>query len=491
MTLTSIRIRFIFWYTLILAVTFALFSLVLYYNLSRNLYERMDDVLVSKAEGVAASINTYWEMEKMHALHRGGKTAVISKINNANFIKIANRWVEERSNDPELMNNIVQIYLQNGEIIAYSKTAPIMISLPEKVLTSLRKGSFYFDNQQIEVGDNEYREFRILDIPVIEDKKIAYIVQVASPLTTLETALNRLQLLLFILLPLTVLITSALAGEFLVSVTLKPLKNMIRTARQITTENLSLRLTLPETKDETRQLAETFNDMLDKIIRAFTTQKQFIQDVSHELRTPLTVVKGELEVALKRARAPEEYQQILKSNLEEIDKIHKILESLLALARLDSAEVSLKKEPTDMVRLLKDCVADIGILADQKAIDIIFSGEASAMVEVDPERMRRVFLNLLENAIKYTPEQGRVDLAITGVGAAVEIKLSDNGVGIAPEDLPYIFERFYRADKSRSEDGFGLGLSIARSIILAHKGTITCQSQSGGGTVFTITLPVH
>lgn len=490
MALSSIRIRFFFWYTVILAVTFALFSVVLYFNLSRNLHARMDDVLLSKAEGVAASINTYWEIEKMHTVQGGIKTSAISKINNANFLKIADRWVEERSNDPELMNNIVQIYQQNGEIIAYSKNAPFMIKLPDRILGRLRQGSVYYDNQDFESEGGESRRFRVVAIPVIEEKRIAYIVQVASPLTSLETALNRLQLLLFILLPLTVLITSAVAGEFLVSVTLRPLKQMIRIARQITGENMSLRLSLPDTKDETRQLAETFNAMLDKINQAFLTQRQFIQDISHELRTPLTAVKGEMEVALKRERTPEEYQGLLYSNLEEIDRINGILQNLLALARLEHAEMALDKEPVDIVRLLQDVIGDIGILADQKEITITFTGETALIVEVDAEKIRRVFFNLIENALKYTPEKGQIELAIAADDTTCTVRVRDSGIGIAPEDIPFIFDRFYRADKSRSTDGYGLGLSIAKAIIQAHRGTIACHSVLGEGTIFTTVLPL-
>lgn len=487
--LRSIRFKFIFWYTLILTVTFSLFSIILYFNLNRSLQENLDDVLLSKAEGVAASINTYWETEKMDAMRRGVRSSVFSKINNANFIKIANRWVEERSNDPELVNIIVQIYKHDGEVIAYSKNSPFMARLHENILEHLRSGNNHFENQTIELGEDASLNVRILDIPIKENRKIAYIVQVSSPLTPLYTTLNRLKFLLFILLPLTVLITSVLAGEFLVSITLRPLKNMILTVRQITAENLQLRLSLPDTKDEIKQLAETFNDMLEKINRSFVSQKQFIQDVSHELRTPLTVLKGELEVALKRDRSADAYRCILQSNLEEIDKIHRILEDLLVLARLDSEDTTLKKEPADIVQFIRDIVGDVEILAQQKGITVSLHAGESVILDLDRERIRRVFFNILDNAIKFTPEHGNITLTLAKENHTIVIRVSDTGVGIPQEDLPFIFDRFYRADKSRSSEGFGLGLSITKSIIQAHKGAIACNSEPGRGTTFTISLP--
>jgi heavy metal sensor kinase len=264
---------------------------------------------------------------------------------------------------------------------------------------------------------------------------------------------------------------------------------MILTVRQITAENLQLRLSLPDTKDEIKQLAETFNDMLEKINRSFVSQKQFIQDVSHELRTPLTVLKGELEVALKRDRSADAYRFILQSNLEEIDKIHRILEDLLVLARLDSEDTTLKKKPADIVQFIRDIVGDVEILTQQKGITISLHAGESVILDFDRERMRRVFFNILDNAIKFTPEHGNITLTLAKENHIIVIRVSDTGVGIPQEDLPFIFDRFYRADKSRSSEGFGLGLSITKSIIQAHKGAIACNSEPGRGTTFTISLP--
>jgi heavy metal sensor kinase len=486
----SIRIRFIAWYSLILTVTFLLFSTVLYVYLQKSLNSYLDFILESKADGIAASINTYWETEKMIAVRRRGiSRKTLSKINNENFLKITNRWVEERSDDPDLVNIIIQIYKPNGEIIAYSKSASI-VNLPKDGLDELKKGREFYGDEKIEISEKTFQDFRFVAIPVKEEKSVAYIVQVASPLTFTYTTLNRVKLILFVMLPLTVIIASVLAGKFLASITLKPLNSMIGTVRQITGANLDTRVTVPENMDEIRELAETFNDMLERINRSFAIQRQFMQDVSHELKTPLTVIRGEMEVALKRERSIHEYRDILESNLDEIKKINRILESLLALARFDSDAESLHKEPADITVLIKEILTDIEILALQKNIEITVISETSdRSVNIDKERMRRVFYNIFDNAIKYSGENGKIEIDIERVNEEVFINISDTGPGISEEDIPYIFDRFYRADKARCSEGFGLGLSIAKSIVKAHGGNIEVKSRTGEGATFIISLP--
>ncbi len=486
----SIRFKFILWYILILAVTFSIFSLILYYNLGKSLHENLDDLLISKAESVTASIDTYWETEKINAAASGIAVNVFSKINNINFVKIAERWVEEKSQDPELFNIIVQILNPKGEIIAFSKNQPADIFSKDN-LKFIFKGKSIFYNKDIFFEEAKNTHFRIFATPVLENGKIAYIVQVASPMTSIDTALSRLRLILFFLLPLTVFLTSIIAGEFLVSITLRPLKKMMATVSSITAQNLQLRVNIPNSKDEIKQLAETFNNMLEKIDKSFVSQKQFIQDVSHELRTPLTIIKGQLEVALKKSRSQEEYSQTLRSNLEEIDKITRIVDNLLMLIRFDSEEVTLSIEPVDIAELINNLLAEMAILTNQKSQKIEFlRQENSYIINADKEKLRRIFCKILDNAIKYTPTAGQINLEIKEKKDFLEIKISDTGKGIPEENLPFIFDRFYRVDKSRAlSGGFGLGLSIAKSIASIHGGRIEAESQLDKGTTFSIFLP--
>ncbi|MEN6472851.1 MAG: ATP-binding protein [Syntrophaceae bacterium] len=486
----SIRIRFFFWYTLILAVTFLIFAVALHFNVRTTLKNQMDDLLLTKAEGIARSINTYWETEKIDAIKHGARKSVFSKINNANFLKIARRWMEERSNDPYLMNIIVQIYKPDGAIIAFSRNALKQLNISGKSLNSLASHRTVYEDRQV-VEDEESIELRVLQIPVFEEGKMAYIVQVAGPLNSIRDTLKGLRFILFFLLPITVVLTSLFAGEFLASITLKPIKNMIETARQITAENLSLRISPPQTQDEIRELAETFNAMLGKIQQVFISQKQFIQDTSHELRTPLTIMRGELEVALKKQRSAQEYSAILASVLEETTRIGKLLENLLTLARLDNGSATLAKDPCDIAALVRDILDDMQVLARQKGIAVDLVTQRDVILPLDRDKIIRSFINILDNAIKYTPEKGKISIEVLRENDRAIVTISDTGVGIPEQDLPHIFGRFYQVDKSRSSDGFGLGLSIARSIIEAHGGSIRVESILGRGTTFLISLPMN
>ena len=493
MFLKSIRFRFIAWYAAILSVTFLLFSMILYYNFSRNLYARLDDLLETKAEGIFNSIDTYWETQKLEATKTGSGENVFSRVNNINFARIAERFINEKLHDPELINMVVQILDSNGKIIVSSTNVVSIPDISAEKLKYIVREDGLFENFTVKLAAAKSLQFRLLNAPVIENDKVAYVVQVASPLNSINTALRRLRFLLFLLLPITVLVTSIVAGEFLASVTLRPINDIIKTARQITAENMKLRIDAPNSKDEIRHLADTFNNMLEKIEKSFATQRHFMQDISHELRTPLTILKGELEVALKRDRSQDEYSSILRSNLEEINNINRIVENLLMLLRFDTGEAALKKESVDAVMLLESVINDLRVIAAQKSLTINFSysGSEKIILQADKEKLRRAFINIVDNAIKYTPQKGVISVVLEKEREDVKIVFKDSGIGIAKEDLPFIFDRFYRADKSRSDSSFGLGLSIVKSIVESHHGTIKADSEPGEGTTFTIRLPIN
>jgi len=279
-------------------------------------------------------------------------------------------------------------------------------------------------------------------------------------------------------------------GVFLAGIALRPVDAMIKTIHQITAENLKLRITIPDTKDEIKHLADTFNDMLERLDKTFTSQQQFLQDISHELKTPLTIIRGEIEVILKKKRSPEEYERVLKSALEEINRVSRIFENLLVLARFDSKKISLELKSLDVNNVIKDILEDTEQIARQKNIKITFFPVSPAVFRADEYSIRRLVLNLLDNALKYTPAGGDIHISTSRGNNLVVITVSDTGPGISPEALPQIFDRFYRADASRRSDGFGLGLSIVKSIVQAHNGTIDVKSSPGRGTTFLVSFPV-
>jgi signal transduction histidine kinase len=235
------------------------------------------------------------------------------------------------------------------------------------------------------------------------------------------------------------------------------------------------------------------NAMVTRLDRAFDQMRRFNADASHELRTPLTIVRGEAEVALRSPRAPEEYQGVLQSILEESERMGRIVENLLWLARADSGELLLERSSVALHDLLLDLQQPATVLARRSGVDLFFEIEEPLLVSGDTLRLHQLFLNLLDNATKYTPAGGTVRLRASEVREQVVVQVVDTGIGIGPKDLPLLFDRFFRADKARSRamGGSGLGLAICKWIVEAHEGTITVTSTPGEGSIFTVALPTE
>ncbi|MDE2221933.1 MAG: HAMP domain-containing protein [Candidatus Omnitrophica bacterium] len=486
MPLHSIRFKIVLWHMLILSLALLIFGMVLYHNFYLKIASDTDDILRSRAKGFEQSINTFWEAESM-AIAQGNKRVHFTKEDNINFIRLARRWVEEKINDPELINTTIRIFDAHGNPIASTRNIPVE-HLNMRIFNEVKKGADYYGNAYLVVDDKPV-SFRMVTTPVMENKRLAYIVQVASPLSQFHNALRNLRFSLLFLLPLTIILTG-LSGVFLVQMTLKPVDQMIETIHQITAENLKMRLKIPGTRDEIESLARTFNQMIARLDEAFTTQRQFMEDISHELKTPLSILKGELEVTLKKIRSAQEYEASLQSILEEVDSLVGIVGNLLTLARFDSKTTVLDARRLDLNLLVKDAVEVVQVLASQKGITLQYNGAHTVEAVVDKNQVRRMVLNILDNAIKYTPAGGKISVDLRRQGDTVDIDIADTGIGIPQRDLPHIFDRFYRVDKSRSSTGFGLGLSIAQSIAAAHGGRLTARANIPQGTVFTISLPV-
>ena len=331
---------------------------------------------------------------------------------------------------------------------------------------------------------------RVFTMPIVRDGRVADIVQVGTSVRRAEAVLDRYLHTLLVLIPLGVGL-AALGGAVIARIALRPVDEMTRTARRITAEDLSRRVERPGTGDEMERLAETLNGMLARLEAAFTQTRRFAADAAHELRTPLAALRGGIEVALRAERTPEEYRRVLASSLEEVERLIRLAEDLLLLSR-SSAGPDVTRAPVDLEPLLLD-VFDVGARLGQGAgVSVRTDAMASATVRGDATALRRALLNLIENAIKYTPPGGKVELGLTtGDGLAV-ITVSDTGIGLDPADADRIFEPFVRLDAARARDtgGAGLGLAIARSIAVAHGGTLTVESRPGAGSRFVLRLPL-
>ncbi len=306
---------------------------------------------------------------------------------------------------------------------------------------------------------------------------------------------NATQAQIMRLTALAVLISIVLGGGtglFLANRALVPIQAITRTAQQISERDLSKRITRPLVDDELGQLAQTFNTMLDRVEGAFQRQQHFTADAAHELRTPLSIMQTGIDVVLSQARDAAQYRAALEAVQEEAQRLTSLTVGLLTLARADSHTLTLNREVTDLSLLINTVIDQVTAVAEQKQITIQREIVPCLALNMDEGRIIQLALNLIENAVKYTPEGGAVTVIVSQTGDTVSLSVADTGPGIPPEYLPRIFDRFYRTDRSRSRDqgGVGLGLAIAQHIAQLHGGEINVWSQVGVGTRFTVTLPV-
>lgn len=479
----SIRFKLTLWYVLILAVLLISFSSFLYFTLSKSLHQDVDKKLRSLAELIAS--------ESMSPLSKFGFGTIDQAL--------------EASMNLKPIGKFIQVLDGSGNIGRKSENLKnIQLPISLYALRNATKGIITYETNHA-IGNTP---LRIITFPIIENNHVTKIVQIASSLEEVEEALNTLFIILIITVPLALLVAS-FGGQLLAHKALKPVDHITQTARMITSKNLNQRITPLKVKDEISRLIDTFNEMISRLDQSFQQIKQFSSDASHELKTPLTILKGEAEVALRKERTPLEYQQVLKSNLEEINRMSQIIDDLLLLSKADMGEIRLNKEEINVTEILNEVVNQLSWLANSKGLQLITSNHKSNMnIFGDALRIRELFINLIENGIKYTEEGGSVHVTLSKElepspknqtneveeekSGYIRITVSDTGIGIAPEDQEKIFNRFYRVDKARSREqgGSGLGLSICKWIVEAHHGEIKVESQLGKGSSFIVKLPI-
>jgi heavy metal sensor kinase len=311
-----------------------------------------------------------------------------------------------------------------------------------------------------------------------------------APLEESDRELRRLLTALGLAVPVAVAGAAAL-GYLLARAALAPVDRLRRSTREITADRLDRRLPVPGPRDELGRLAVTINEMIARLERSFAEVRRFTADASHELRTPLAAIRTEVEVALSGQAVTPEQERLLGSVLEECARLTRLTDQLLALAREDDRGAGAVRQPVDVSALIGDVADNLLPLAEAKGLALHVKRQGRPEIAGDAARLRQVFYNLLDNAIKYTPAGGGVEVCVDAAPPGAVVTVRDTGIGIPPEHLPHVFERFYRADRARSraEGGTGLGLSIARSIVVAHGGDVRLASVPGVGTICTVTLP--
>jgi len=332
---------------------------------------------------------------------------------------------------------------------------------------------------------------RILTKPVILENRVVNLVQAGMSLERTHRTGKRFLFILTGLLPLGLTLAGG-GGWLLARRSLRPVYLMTQAAQRISAFHLSERLEESGTGDELDQLAKTLNESLERLDQSFIQMRQFSADASHELQTPLTVLKGEIEVALKSPRSGEEYRNTLRSALEEIDRLARLVEGLLFLARADSGVLKIDRQLVNLPELISIVRSELANISIERGVEVECASDQPVYVFGDPILLRQMVQNLVLNALKYTPESGRVTVSARQDVRWAILEVSDTGEGILEKDQEKIFQRFYRSTGARSErgGGAGLGLSIVQSIVVAHGGEVAVVSQLGQGSTFTVRLPL-
>jgi signal transduction histidine kinase len=531
----SLRWRLTLFYTGVLAALLLVFGLVFSALVGRVLYAQEFASFTDEARAAVDGGQQRFEQET-----QGRALTLQGQLNNCATLTSYQQAFSDAIATPLMLRQDVQsVYLLDatdsvlvpsdavGQPAPYLR-ADAFVRLLQATKASKRDGTGYLGytsyttraaGRQVGVVLIAWRYRTASTCLASQNVPVVGVVEVVTTFPVARAALARLQLLLALCM-IGVLVTGTLIGGPLIGQPLKPLTRMSQVARQIARGDLSQRVRLPHGGDEIGQLADTFDEMIARIQVAFDARaasearmRQFIADASHELRTPLTAIQGYTDVLLRGAARddPVTAEQVLLATNREAQRMARLVNDLLTLARMDTGR-PLVRQPVDLIALAGDAVDEARILAGEREVSLATDGGGRLTVLADADRLKQVFLILLDNALKYgrpAPEGWvRVRVDRTEHGAVVHV--ADNGQGIAPDDLPHLFDRFYRGERaarqrritgvqmaadgsggapSRPTPGSGLGLAIAQAIVRAHSGTLSVESRPGLGTTFTIALP--
>ena len=459
LVLRSIRLRLTLWYVFLLALILAAFSAGIYLTLRHNLYDNLDDSIQNRAN-VLLDIVRY----------EGNQPTLAGVVS---------------SNDPNQGESFVRVFDLSGRLIFDNSAAAGVVPIDPRAVESALVG------KTVTRSANAGETFRVRTLPIERDGRISGVLEVGQSQDDVADMLRTFLFIVGIAYPLT-LVVASFGGVFLAGRALSPIDNLTRLARHISAEDLDQRLNLQLPDDEVGRLARTFDEMIAGLDDAFRRQRQFTADASHELRTPLTAIKGQIDVALQRQRDPAAYRQVIQIVNEEVDRMIRLVSSLLTLTRADAGQVPLAFEAVSLPDVVGAAVEQVRPVASERGIELQLVSSPAVTLWADEDLLLQLLLNLLDNAIKYTPAGGQVTVGWNVGAVQVELWVRDAGIGIASEHLPHLFDRFYRVDKARSraEGGAGLGLAISRWIAEAHGGSISVESALGKGSTFTVTLSI-
>jgi heavy metal sensor kinase len=464
MNTRSIRFRLISWYAGLLAVLFIIIGVSGYIGLRYYLKQISKETLTKRARLVAGTLLADLEF---------GEPYFIDDIH--------------KHHAPEINDRFLRVTRDDGTIL-YTSGPPKDGSFDPSILPPLqqRVSQPYLREESLGVKGG----LLIYTLPITVSGERIYLIEAGMSVREIEQPLNGLLITFIICLPLIVAIT-IVGGYLLIRRVLIPVDELTQGAERITLSNLSERLPIAKTGDELERLSIALNNMIMRLEETFQHISRFSADASHELRTPLTILHCDLEATIQKPQLTPEIRELIGSALGETERLAKIIDGLLAISRLDAGEARIEKAQLDLGRLVGATVEQMRLLADDKLIALSCITDKEVYVEGDSVRLKQVVVNLLDNAIKYTPEGGSIRVIVfieKGMGV---LEVEDTGIGVPIEAIPHLFERFYRADKARSRQmgGAGLGLSIVKSICAAHGGQVTVRSTEGHGSCFRVEIP--
>lgn len=469
----TLRWRIALWIAGFVALTLALLEVSVYFSMVQKLHGMVDDTLRLSAIQIAAAVDI-----------EGGQI-----------------WTSEGL--PELApaasgldgrSLLIRIYDSDGTLLAeFGPPSSDLVTLPPRnpalnsALNPVASSAQSYASGFATFVQADGRSVRMYTTPLQDNNQVVGTLQVGEDLSLVNGALDQLSAALT-MGALLLVVLSVAGGYFLAGRALAPVAQITRTVQHISTHDLTARLALPAGDDELGRLAHTLDAMLDRLEEGFRRERQFTADASHELRTPLAAMQAILDVVRARPRSNAEYCQALDDLAEETDRLQQLAGDLLHLAHSDAAHGVPVCEPVNLAQLLQDVCESMQPLAHVKGLTLDCVTPPVLIVMGDGDELVRMFVNLVDNAIKYTDQGGiKIDVAECEHGRRVTV--ADTGSGIAPEHLPHVFDRFYRADAARSLPGSGLGLAIAATIASAHGGAIDVASAPHAGTQFVVTLP--
>jgi signal transduction histidine kinase len=455
----SFRNRIAFYYIISTALLITIVFLVIYQMVSLSVYNHINDDIQNEVEKHLQEI----EIDR----------------NNTYLIQV-DEWREREHNTVDVNPVFVQFFDSNNELIDKS---PNLKKLNLKLYPENR------NDKPIDTYLNK-KPIRQIQVPLYDNQKVIGHLVVAMSLDDAVMVLSNLQNILFISFPI-ILISLFLIARFIVGRSIKPIKTIIETSKQISRENLSSRIDLPQNKDELFVLSKTINDLLDRIENAVEREKQFTSDASHELRTPLAVIKGTLEVLVRKPRNQSEYEEKINYSIKEVDRLNQLVDELLLLARFENQKQNTKKEPVFLNALILDVLARFSQKINDKNIKIENSFADDYTIDSDNYLVSIIISNLVSNAIKYSNPNGKISIALWKENNQIICKIQDNGIGISSEELNKIGNRFYRSQSvlQTNTKGTGLGLSIVKRLTDLLQIEFKIESVLDSGTTIELRFP--